>query len=107
MTIFPLILRAVPFLKKYALPLLALGAMVFAYLAGFNQATDRCEAAKAEKIQRAYEQGFEIARQNAAFDREVITKVKEVQDETPVDDSGCRLTPDGVQRLNEFLNSGP
>ena len=104
---FSLFLRAVPFLKKYALPLLAIGAMVFTYYTGWNHATDRCEAEEAQRIQRAYEQGFEIARQNAAFDREIVTVVEEVKNETPVDPTGNRLTDDGLLRLNQFLNSGP
>lgn len=108
MTFFSLVLRVVPFLKKYAVPLLALGAMVFTYIAGFNHATDRCDAAEAERIQRAYEQGFQIARENAAFDREVITKVKEVTRHVEVPTNpDCTLSDDGVRRINEFIEGSP
>lgn len=96
--------------SAYSTPIFAaaiVAAVTWTYFAGREHANEACAAEKAASALRAYEQGAEIARQNAVFDREVVTIVKEVQNETPVTPDGNRLTDDGLRRLNEYLNAPP
>ena len=94
--------------------LILISSVSVGYYRGYVGAERKCLVARTASIQRAYQQGANIAKQDAEVSanfEQVRTKIvvqyqtveKEIVHEIPVDCSVCRISPDGIRMLNDAI----